>query len=199
MARDPRVADLTGVTAYRYSNYDTPLWARPNTESGRWHTVGQPATQYFCLHPDGAWADLVRAENLRSEPEIEMIRTVIWSAMVSEAPVVDYSTFEKAVDQGFVADALVDDDHARCREEGSRLRDLGFQGILAPSAALPGTLNLTLFGPRVLAAWGTPPKLASSIPVCALARGAPASTNLTQRVRYQGSRHTDLVAYRAKS
>ena len=50
---------------WRYSNYDTPFWARNNTRDGRWNTAGEAAVQYLAMEPNGAWAELIRAEALR--------------------------------------------------------------------------------------------------------------------------------------
>src|SRR5262245_37715829 len=55
--------------AHRYSSYDTPFWARENSEPGRWHVRGDGPTQYLSLSSDGAWAELIRNERLTSEDE----------------------------------------------------------------------------------------------------------------------------------
>ena len=53
MARRPEAVRFADV-AFRYSDYDTPLWVRANTEDGRWNTArGQP-TQYLGLSPTDA-------------------------------------------------------------------------------------------------------------------------------------------------
>ncbi len=197
MAREPR----PGLThfdevAFRYSNYDTPFWVRPNSEPGRWHWVGDGATQYLSTTVDGAWAELIRAEGLRSEQEVELIRMPMWVAEVHVQRVADYSTFEKAEAAGFPPDALIDDDHTRCQEEGKRLRRAGFQGVVAPSAALSGSGNLTLFGPRIASTWQLKPLLASSIPAMKIAVGA-APEGIVGRVRHVGERHQLYEEFRA--
>jgi hypothetical protein len=191
MARRPTPATTTfkGV-AFRYSNYDTPFWVRPNTQPGRWHSPGEGATQYLSTTTDGAWADLIRNEDLRSEADAAMVSMPLWQARV-ETYLVDYSTFALAERSGFAADALVDDDQQRCRAEGRRLRDLGYAGVLAPSAALPGATNLTLFGPRVSTSWESEPSLASAIPATVLTHGAP-PRGLVAHVRFRGQVHAGL-------
>ena len=195
MARDLKlqVAQFDEV-AFRYSNYDTPFWVRPNSEPGRWHRIGDGPTQYLSTTVDGAWAELIRAENLRSELEVALVRMPMWTAEVHLQRIVDYGTFEKADAAGFPADALIDDDHSRCQQEGKRLRELGFQGVLAPSAALPEALNLTLFGPRIASTWGTRPLLASSIPAAQIAVGSPPE-GIVNRVRHKGARHTSYEEF----
>jgi hypothetical protein len=100
---------------------------------------------------------LIRAEGLRGEDEVALVRMPMWVAELHVQRLADYGSFDKAQAAGFPPDALVDDDYARCQAEGQRLRSEGFQGVLAPPAALPGTLNLTLFSPRLASRWGVPP------------------------------------------
>jgi RES domain-containing protein len=201
MARRPSPTTTTFEdVAFRYSNYDAPFWVRPNSQPGRWHGAGDGPTQYLSVTTDGAWAELIRSEELRSEGEAALVRMPLWQARIDQSYVVDYSTFELAERSGFAADALVDDDQERCRAEGRRLRELGYSGVLAPSAALPGATNLTLFGPRVSTSWESEPTLASAIPAAVLAQGAP-PPGLVARVRFRGQAHAELrehLAQRAK-
>lgn len=182
--------------AYRYSSYDTPFWACENSEPGRWHAFGDGATQYLSLGADGAWAELIRHEQLTTEDEVAQASMQMWSVSVGQGMVADYSTFALADKAGFDAGALVGEDHGPCRREGARLRELGYRGVLAVSAALPGEVNLTLFGPRTASAWGRPPLLASSLPATVIARGAPPA-GLVGRVRRIGTPHAGLAAYRS--
>ncbi|MGN6215528.1 MAG: RES family NAD+ phosphorylase [Solirubrobacterales bacterium] len=184
---DPSLTSFDDV-AFRYSNYDTPFWVRSNSEDGRWHKAGEEATQYLSTTVEGAWAELIRAEGLRSEAEVALIRMPMWVAEVHVQQIADYSTFEKAASAGFPPEALIEDDYGRCQEEGKRMRAAGLQGVLAPSAALPGSLNLTLFGPRVACTWGARPLLASSISATEIAVGAPPE-GVVERVRQLGEPH----------
>lgn len=198
MAREPTTEQTQFENlAFRYSNYDTPFWARPNSDSGRWHQAGEGSIQYLSTTVDGAWAELVRAEGLRSEPEISLVRMPMWVAEVHLQRIADYETFDKASDAGFPAEALIEDDYNRCQEEGKRLREAGFQGVIAPSAALPGALNLTLFGSRIASSWGVRPLLVSSIPATKLAVGAPPE-GVVERVRHVGEVHTLYEDFRVK-
>jgi hypothetical protein len=91
--RDPPIYNHPrgpGLIGFRYSNYDTPFWVRPNTGPGRWAVPEDGPTQYLSLHPDGAWADLARRENLRTESELATVRTKIWIAGDAHA---DYEAY----------------------------------------------------------------------------------------------------------
>jgi RES domain len=196
MARETLpVVDVDAI-AHRYSSYDTPFWARENTQPGRWHARGRGPTQYLSLSTDGAWAELIRNEELTTEDEVAMVSVQMWAVSVNQAMVVDYSTFERAQAAGSDPEALVDENYAGCQQEGARLRRLGYSGVVAPSAALPGALNLTLFGPRMASRWDRPPLLASSLPATVITKGAP-PPGLLRQVRQVGAPHTGLVAYKS--
>jgi hypothetical protein len=181
---------------YRYSSYDTPFSVRENSDPGRWHDLGDGPTQYLSCSTDGAWAELIRNEEPTTEAEVAMVSVQMWAIQVNQAMVVDYSTFERADDAGFDAAALVDDDYVYCRREGARVRRLGYSGVISPSAALPGEINLTLFGPRIASSWNRPPLFASSLPATVITKGAP-PPGLLARVRRIGSRHAGLETYRS--
>lgn len=191
--KPPPLTDLEHI-AHRYSTYDTPFWARENSEPGRWHARGDGPTQYLSLTTDGAWAELIRYERLTSEDEIAMISVQMWAIQISQSVIADYSTFIRAETAGFEPEALVAEDWARCQREGTRLRALGVGGVLAPSAALAGAVNLTLFGPRTASAWDRPPLLASSLPATVIAKGGP-PPGLLPEVRQQGKPHAGLVRH----
>lgn len=197
MAPSPQSVTFDDV-AFRYSDYDVPLWSRPNSRGGRWHYAATVPTQYLSLSVDGSWAELVRWENLRSTAELSLVRMPMWVLHIRESRLADYSTFELAEEAGFPPDALVDEDYSRCQEEATRLREEGFRGVLAPSASCPGQTNLTLFGPRIAVRWDTAPNhlLASFVPAKQLAVGQPPDPVLG-RVRFQGEAHAGLQAYLA--
>ena len=195
--RDPLIYNRPrgpGLVGFRYSNYDTPFWVRPNSSPGRWAVPEDGPTQYLSLHPDGAWADLARRENLCTDDELATVRTKIWIAEIRDQLIVDYSTFENAERAGLPPLALVSDDHGLCQEEGRRLRQLNLAGVLAPSAAVPGVFNLTLFGPRRRIQWGTNSELKSTIPSAIVALGSP-NPGIAPRVRHYGNVHADYQAY----
>ncbi len=204
MARSGRAKLPAGVAvdevAYRWSDYDTPLWARPNSSAQRWNRTREAPTQYLSLSPEGAWAELIRTEDLTSAAAVHLVSMPLWVLHVRETHVADCATFERAEAAGFPPEALVAEDRERCRAEATRLREHGFRGVLAPSAALPGSVNLTLFGARLAVAWECDEdrRLAAFVPVRQLAIGRPPD-DLLPRVRRRGISHAGLAAYRDAS
>jgi RES domain-containing protein len=191
----PVVTSWTGVV-YRTTTYDVPLWVEANRRDGRWNIAGRGCTQYFCEDPEAPFAQALRHENLRTEEEAAMYRTSLWQARVDEAAVVDYSTFERADAAGFPPEALVEDDYERCQAEADWLVGHGVTALLSPSAALPGSVNVTVFGDRVEVSWSTERRLTSQMPVQRLSMGSP-PPGLTARVRYFGESHEGLATYLA--
>jgi hypothetical protein len=198
-APDPKRVAYDDV-AFRWSDYDVPLWVRPNSSALRWNRARQDATQYISLTPEGSWAELIRAERLHSTDELRLVSMTMWALQIHETNLADYSTFEKAHDAGFPVEVLVSEDYERCQVEAERLRGLGYRGVLAPSAALPGAVNLTLFGRRLALPWDYPRAslMASFVPARKLAVGRPPD-ELLPLVRQRGERHSLLEDYRRRA
>ena len=197
-APEPRRIDYDGLS-YRWSDYDVPLWIRANSSALRWNRARQDATQYLSLTTDGSWAELIRTERLLSISDLRLVSMPMWILQVRETNLADYSTFEKAQAAGFPPEALVSDDYERCQAEADRLRAAAFRGVLAPSAALPNSVNLTLFGRRLAVAWDHPEAslMASFVRAKRLAVGRPPD-ELLPSVRHRGEPHPALVEHMAK-
>lgn len=191
------IAHLTDRIAFRWADYDTPFWARPNRSAGRWNELGDGATQYWCLDPSAPWAELIRHEELREEAELDLLRATLWAARWSIGPLADLGTFESAAEWGVDARVMVDDDQRASRLVARELRARAFAGLLAPSAALPGSVTLVVFRPRILTAFGATPRLSAYVPAEVAAIGRPAG-GLVGRVRHLGERHAGLDAFRAR-
>lgn len=140
-------------TAYRQV---APKWpplvhaagaAYPEQESGRWHQLGEGYAQYTALTPQGAWAELVRYHGIRDEDLAREQRRNLWVVRVAERDIADLSTFG-AYEACGLDPALAVGPHEDARILAAELRDAGYRGLLSPSAALPGTVNLTVFGER---------------------------------------------------
>jgi RES domain-containing protein len=192
----PDFIKLTCV-AYRATSYDVPLWVSPNRRGGRWNLAGGEPTQYLALDAEAPFAEILRHEDIRSEDAASHYSATVWQLQIESDLIVDYRTFELADAAGFEAEALVSDDHERCQKEAQWLLEQGARGVLSPSAALPGSSSLALFGPRVCVPWGTRVELSSSIPAQKLATGHPPA-GLTRRVRHHGQPEPLLSEYLAR-
>jgi RES domain-containing protein len=160
--------------AYRATTYDTPLWVSSNSRPGRWSRPEDGTVAQYCtLDVSSAIAEMVRYENLREIDDARELRVSIWELRIDEGAIVDYSTPQRASEQGFAWEPLISDSWSECQAEGLRITDAGGRGVLAPSAALPQGVALTLFGPRTEIAWKAGPSLSIQIPARHILHGAP--------------------------
>ena len=179
---------------FRRADYATPLRAIAAAQPGRWHDAGAGApTQYLCLHPLGPLAELMRSQDLRTAEQVRAVRTRTWAVDVPLDGLLEI-TFANARDFGITADELVADDHAACRRLAAVLRTR-HPGLIVPSAALPGTRTVVLFGPRVAAPFLTVPVSGLDLPASITAQGGRPVTTLLERVCFRGERHAGLVAW----
>jgi RES domain-containing protein len=178
--------------AYRATTYDTPLWVSPNSRPGRWsHPEDGTIAQYCTLDVASALAEMVRYENLRQAEEARELRVSIWELRIDEGAIVDYSTPNRAARKGFEWEPLISDSWDECRAEGLRIMQTGGRGVIAPSAALPQGVALTLFGPRTEIAWGAEPSLSIQIPTRHILRGAPGD-HLVRDTRFFDQAYPEL-------
>ena len=120
---------------------------RPAQESGRWHRRGEGYAQYLSLSAAGAWAELLRHLSIHS-PELAVEqRRHLWAVTVVEHDIADLATFRAWARCG-LDPAVAVGSHPRSQEVADELRAAGYRGVLSPSAALPGAVNLALFGER---------------------------------------------------
>jgi RES domain-containing protein len=178
--------------AFRATTYDTPLWVSPNTRPGRWsHPEDGIVAQYCTLDVASAIAEMVRFEDLRDIGDAGELRVSIWELRIDEGAIADYSTPKRATQQGFRWTPLVSDSWDECRVEGIRITESGGRGVLAPSAALPQGVALTLFGPRTEIAWEAEPSLSIQVPARQILHGAPAK-HLVRDTRFFQEPYPDL-------
>lgn len=184
---------------YRATTYDTCLWVSPNSRSGRWNSPQTGAISQYCtLDVASALAEMVRSEDLRDVDEARELSVSVWELRIDEGAVVDYSSPSRAENQGFEWGALISDDWGACQAEATRLMAAGARGVLAPSAALPQGLTLTLFGPRTEIAWSVEPSLSIQIPARHILRGAPGD-GLVRDTRLFGEAYPDLAPRNAQN
>jgi RES domain-containing protein len=160
------------LTVFRYTDYDVPFWSRPNTRAGRWNVVGDEPTQYWSMTPDGAWAELIRANELRTEEELDLVRMPLWVCRLPGMSLVDLHHADAQQTHGISTRQMIEDDWRPCQAVATELRR-HCRAIIAPNPALDGHANLTLFGARRAIDWRTKPALASTVPAARTGVGRP--------------------------
>jgi RES domain-containing protein len=98
----------------------------------RWHAQGEGPVQYFADTPPGAWAELLRHEEITDEADLAGIAARLWVVDLDEVEMSEPKLSQAALRSS-------PDGYEVCRAEARRLRAAGVQRIVAPSAALtPG-------------------------------------------------------------
>lgn len=182
------------MICYRVAAYATPLRVVAASQPGRYNAADEDdPTQYMTLHPLGPVAELMRRADLRTAEQVGGVRARTWAL---EVPIEDLPeiTFDSADQLGITAEDLVSDDHRTCQQLAGGLRDQ-IPGMIVPSAALPGTRNVVLFGPRVAAPYLIRPVSSLDIPASVTAEDGRPLTSLLSLVRFVGQLHPALAAW----
>jgi RES domain-containing protein len=183
------------VIAYRFASYATPVRTIADSRPARFHRGGEPEpTQYLSLHPLGPMAELMRSNDLRAPEQLAATRVRTW-ALEAAIDELDEINFDNAERWGISAAELVADDQSACRALADGLRTNDVHGVIVPSAALPGTRNVVLFGPRVAAPYLTTAVSPVDIPASITSEGGRPPTSMTDVVRFIGDPHSALEAW----
>lgn len=186
------------LVGFRLANYETPLWSVANFAAGRYNEADSGFAQYLSLHPLTPWAELLRNEGRRTRERALLMRYPLWAIRVCLAEPPLELGFADAPEHGLEPEDLVADDHGPCRALAGRLRASGPRAFLAPSAALPGTTNLVVLEPRVLAAWTAEPVDELDWPGALAAQDGRCPDGLWDLVHHRGAGapHPALAAWR---
>jgi hypothetical protein len=120
----------------------------------------------------------------------------LWTVVVDVGGVVAVD-FDNCSSFAITPDDLVGDDHGPTRALADRLRDGGASGLRVPSAALPGTDNLVVFGARVIHPFLQEPPSDVECPTGHLTDGARPAAEVAALVRWIGDPHAALDAWKA--
>ena len=183
------------MIVFRLSNYDTPFPPSPSRRSGRFSVEGGPVANYWCLHPHGPWAERMRWEGVNDPQAAAELRGRVWAARLDDADPVRVG-FDQAPDHRLSPEELVADDYGPCQQAADRWRGDGVGTVVVPSAALPGTDNLVVFGQRLTVAWLGPVTDPDLDMPCALSadRAAP-PLDVVDHVRHYGTAHAGVRAH----
>jgi len=182
------------VICYRFAAYSTPLRTVPASQPGRFNrgNEDQP-TQYVSLHPLGPLAELMRNADLRSPAQVRAVQMRTWALDVplDDLPEISFDTADL---YGIAPGELVSDERDACQQLADNLRNQ-IPGAIVPSAALPGTRNAVLFGPRVAAPYMTQPVSTLDIPASITADGGRPLLSLLSIVRFTNEPHPALESW----
>ncbi len=121
------------MIVFRHTDPRFPfLWEGDGQPAGRWNRDGEGTVNSFADTPEGAWAELLRHEEIAEPDDVVEIRRSMWSVEIGELPNARPSLPRSTLTGGARS-------YPACRRETDRLRERGAPGLAAPSAALlPG-------------------------------------------------------------
>jgi hypothetical protein len=108
------------------------LWSEPTQPAARWHAEGEGPAHYFADTPDGAWAELLRHEEIVDAEDAATLNRALWAVEIGDDPPKSVSLPKTVVTGGL-------ESHPACQAHARRLRGRGARRLVTPSAALaPG-------------------------------------------------------------
>lgn len=116
----------------------------PATYDGRYNRAGEPGVWYASFTERGAWAELFRHWGQHEISPFE-VRRRVGRARVENLAVLDLTDEHVRAQLDVNEEELVADDWTRCQALADGARGAGYDGILAPSGALPGETTLVVF------------------------------------------------------
>jgi RES domain-containing protein len=119
-------------------------FASPAAGDGRYHRDGDPGAWYASSKEGAAWAELLR-HSRSGGPSSTEVRRKIGRVRVEELEVLDLTDPDMRRQLGVSVRDLTGEDRSLCQEIASAARSAGFDGILAPSAAVRGERTLVVF------------------------------------------------------
>ena len=183
------------IVAFRVSAWDEPFWVNENRGARRYNKAFTGPVQYWSLHPLTPWAEILRGQGIRAPEDVAELRQRLWVARFELEP--DAVTFDAATSYGLEPQHLINDDYGACQAFGARrLQDFALpNAIVVPSAALPGTKNLVVFGPLVGSPYSAEPLSAEDAPAALAADHARPPDTLLPLVRHFGEPHAEYDAW----
>jgi hypothetical protein len=118
------------MIVFRQADFRYPfLWSDRRQPAGRWHADGDGPAHYFADTPDGAWAELLRHEEITDPTDAATIRRALWAVDVGDAPATRVMLPRRMLTGGL-------ETYPTCQAYAARLRARGAERLVAPSAAL---------------------------------------------------------------
>jgi RES domain len=183
------------LTVFRHASYDSPWWAFPSSRAGRFHRARSDTVQYLSLHPLGPAAEMLR-HNLGPTGNPDDVVLNLWTAVIDVDDPIRID-FDDCVTYGLTANELIGDDYTPTQALADAIRNSGATTMIVPSAALPGTHNLIIFGVRVLNPYLATPLTPEEVPTGHLTDGARPPAEVAPHVRWFGAPHTAVEQWKA--
>jgi len=118
------------VIAFRHADPRLPfLWETEEQPAGRWHAAGEGPVQYLASTPDGAWAEFLRHEEIRTPAELATVRRNLWAIDLPKG-----RHHEPALAPRVATGGL--ETYPACQHQARALRRRGAKRLHVPSAAL---------------------------------------------------------------
>ena len=117
--------------------------ADPARGPGRYHRQGEPGVWYASNQEQAAWAELFRHFVDVGVDPFEVRRRI--GRVSVDLDVLDLTDRQVRGSLGIDEGDLVADDYTTTQAIAAAARDAGFDGVLAPAAALPGRQTLAVF------------------------------------------------------
>lgn len=186
---------MTAHVAYRHAAYDSPWWANSDSRHGRFHRALEHPTQYLSLHPFGPAAEMLRHNvGPAGMNDTDTVVLNLWAMIIEADGIIDIN-FDNCAGFGITPEELVGDDYGPTQALAGQLRGHA-SGISVPSAALPGTENLVLFGPRVTHPYLITPITPEECRTGHLTDGGRSPGEVVDLVRWIGTPHLAMERWK---
>ena len=106
-----------------------PLWESNAQPAARWHAANNGPAHYFADTPDGAWAEVLRHEEITDPADLATVERAMWAMEIPDTGYTNVGLARAVLTGG-------EDTYAACQTEAASLRATGVNAIQAPSAAL---------------------------------------------------------------
>jgi hypothetical protein len=165
------------LQVFRHAAYRTPWWLGPSAYPGRFHKAGGQTVQYLSRHPLGPAAEMLRHAFFNGGDPNDL-KLNLWTAVLEIDTYVRVHFDNCESDHGITPEQLIGDDYEPTQNLAESVAGTGVQAMFVPSAALPGTDNVVLFGRRLSADYLTEPLSEVEIPTGHLSDEAHAPREL---------------------
>lgn len=165
-------------------------FADPARGPGRYHVSGGPGVWYASNQEQAAWAELFRHFVDEGVDPFE-VRRRIGAVAVTDLEVLDLTSPDVRTALGVTEGDLTGDDYTATQAIAAVARQTGFEGVLAPSAALPGRQTLVVFvggmarvAPEPSRVHQPPPRIADLLAIIRPHQDMPAAVRRTVHAIY---------------